>query len=87
MDLLAAIESERLEIADTVATLTPEQWATHSCCDDWTVQEVAAHLTQGWNYSLAHGMVQMLKARGDVGKVSSHCLAPLAAAGPGDHRR
>lgn len=46
MDLLAAIESERLEIADTLATLTPEQWATPSCCDDWTVQEVAAHLTQ-----------------------------------------
>lgn len=46
MDLLAAIESERLAIADALETLTPEQWATQSCCDAWTVQEVAAHLTQ-----------------------------------------
>ncbi len=82
MDLLAAIESERLAIADTLATLTPEQWATPSCCDDWTVQEVAAHLTQGWNYSLAHAMAQMLKARGDLRKVNSRCVAPLAVAGP-----
>ncbi len=81
MDLLAAIESERLTIADTLATLTPDQWATQSCCDAWTVQEVAAHLTQGWNYSLAHGMAQMLRARGDLGKVNSRCVAPLAAAG------
>lgn len=82
MDLLAVIESERLAIANTLATLTPEQWATQSCCDDWTVQEVAAHLTQGWNYSLAHGMAQMLKARGDLRKVNRRCVAPLAAAGP-----
>jgi uncharacterized protein (TIGR03083 family) len=82
MDLLAAIETERLTIADTLATLTPEQWATQSCCESWTVQEVAAHLTQGWNYSLAHGMAQMLKARGDLRKVNSRCVAPLAAAGP-----
>ena len=82
MDLLNAIESQRLEIADTLATLTPAQWATQSCCDEWTVQEVAAHLTQGWNYSLAHGMGQMLWARGDLGKVNKRCVAPLAAAGP-----
>lgn len=81
MDLLVAIESERLEIADALATLTPDQWATQSCCAAWTVQEVAAHLTQGWNYSLAHGMTQMLRARGDLGKVNSRCVAPLAAAG------
>jgi uncharacterized protein (TIGR03083 family) len=82
MDLLAAIESQRIEIAAMLKKLTTEQWATRSCCDDWTVQEVAAHLTQGWNYSLAHGMVQMLKARGDLRKVNRHCVAPLAAAGP-----
>lgn len=82
MDLRQAIEAQRLEIADTLATLTPEQWATQSCCDDWTVLKVAAHLTQGWNYSLAHSMVAMVKARGDLGKVNSHCMAPLAAAGP-----
>ena len=82
MDLRPAIKAQRLEIADTFATLTPEQWATPSCCEGWTVLQVAAHLTQGWNYTLAHAMVAMVKARGDLGKVNSHCLAPLAAAGP-----
>lgn len=82
MDLLAAIERERLEIADSLASLSAEQWATQSCCDQWTVQEVAAHLTQVWNYSTARGMIQLLKERGDLGKMSARFLAPLAAAGP-----
>ncbi len=82
MDVLSAIAEERTQIVEALDALTPEQWSTPSCCDGWTVQDVAAHLTQGWNYSKAQGMVEMVKARGDLGRMSLACTAPLSAAGP-----
>lgn len=38
------IRSERQSLVDYLETLRPEQWATPSLCDGWTVQAVAAHL-------------------------------------------
>jgi uncharacterized protein (TIGR03083 family) len=38
------VRSERIALADLLATLTTAQWATPSLCGRWTVQEVAAHL-------------------------------------------
>ncbi len=38
------IHSERAEMADTWAGLSPEQWATSSWCEGWSVQEVAGHV-------------------------------------------
>lgn len=45
-DVWDLIDRERADLADVLATLTPEQWATPSLCDDWTVRDVAVHLTQ-----------------------------------------
>lgn len=38
------IHRERRVLAATLATLTPEQWATPSLCEGWTVRDVAAHV-------------------------------------------
>lgn len=38
------VESERLTLADLLAGLTADQWATPSLCAEWTVNDVAAHL-------------------------------------------
>jgi uncharacterized protein (TIGR03083 family) len=43
-DLPALIRSERLDLIDFLETLTPQEWATPSLCEAWTVQGVAAHL-------------------------------------------
>lgn len=40
------IDEQRADLADLLATLTPEQWSTPSLCPGWTVREVAVHLTQ-----------------------------------------
>lgn len=40
------IDAQRAELADLLATLTADQWATPSLCPDWTVRDVAVHLTQ-----------------------------------------
>ena len=39
-----AISQMRLALADQLADLTPEQWATPSLCGAWTVRDVTAHL-------------------------------------------
>lgn len=36
--------AERTELAQFLATLTPEQWATPSLCARWTVKDVVAHV-------------------------------------------
>ena len=37
------IHAERTAVADDLADLTPEQWATPSLCSDWNVHQVLAH--------------------------------------------
>src|SRR5688572_611863 len=47
---------QRRRLADVLAALDERQWATPSRCDDWSVQDVVAHLvgTNGfWTASIA----------------------------------
>jgi uncharacterized protein (TIGR03083 family) len=39
------IDEQRADLAGFLDTLTPEQWETPSLCPDWTVRQVAAHIT------------------------------------------
>jgi uncharacterized protein (TIGR03083 family) len=39
------IDEQRVDLADFLDTLTPEQWETPSLCRGWTVRQVAAHIT------------------------------------------
>jgi uncharacterized protein (TIGR03083 family) len=41
----AAIDDERVSLADLLETLTADEWATPSLCSGWTVKDVAAHVT------------------------------------------
>ncbi|HET9656172.1 MAG TPA: maleylpyruvate isomerase family mycothiol-dependent enzyme [Kineosporiaceae bacterium] len=44
MDLLPWIADERRSVARLIEGLSPQQLATASLCEGWTVQDVAAHL-------------------------------------------
>ena len=46
-DTWSLIHAERATMADTLATLTPEQWAAASLCGGWTVRIAAAHIVAG----------------------------------------
>jgi uncharacterized protein (TIGR03083 family) len=50
------IHAERAAFADTLATLTPQQWATPALCAGWSVQEMAAHIVAGAEQTPAHFM-------------------------------
>jgi uncharacterized protein (TIGR03083 family) len=43
----ALIHAERGAMADTLASLTPEQWASPSLCAGWSVHDAAAHILTG----------------------------------------
>jgi uncharacterized protein (TIGR03083 family) len=41
------IHAQRASMADTLAGLTPDQWAQPSLCGGWTVRQTAAHIVTG----------------------------------------
>ncbi|MCX2933595.1 maleylpyruvate isomerase family mycothiol-dependent enzyme [Mycobacterium sp. CVI_P3] len=55
------IDEQRGELADVLATLTPDQWTSASLCDGWQVRHVAAHLTQS-QMSPARVVLEALKS-------------------------
>ena len=75
-DLIAA---QRRRIADGLESLTAEQWARPSRCDGWTVQEVAGHLTAGWNISLPRFVLGLVRARGNFNRANARFGQALGA--------
>jgi uncharacterized protein (TIGR03083 family) len=76
----AAIESERLSLANFLDDLEEAEWAAPSLCRDWTVREVVAHLTIPTRTSLPGMVVGMLKARGDFHRMTFNSARARAAA-------
>lgn len=42
--LMSMARDERVDLAEFLATLTPQQWDTLSLCSGWTVKDVVAHM-------------------------------------------
>lgn len=73
------IADERRAFADTLETLTPEQWATPSLCGEWTVKEVAAHVTVGPTASIPEVVVAMVRSRMNFDRANVRLAAARAA--------
>ncbi|GEL26058.1 hypothetical protein PSU4_50120 [Pseudonocardia sulfidoxydans NBRC 16205] len=65
-DVMAMATAERAELADLLASLTPEQWDGPTLCDDWSVRDVVAHM---FSYDA-------LTPLGTVGRIVKGRLAP-----------
>ncbi len=62
-----ALEQERLTLADLLAGLSPDQWATASLCARWRVRDVAAHVAMTPTAPTMPTMLGALaRARGDL---------------------
>ena len=53
------IHKERAAIAETLTTLTAEQWAKPSLCGGWSVRETAAHIVLGAEQTTPHFLGRM----------------------------
>lgn len=65
MTTWAQVHAERVALADDLAGLTGEQWATTSLCTEFTVREVLAHLTAGAVLSFPRWFAGVLRHRFD----------------------
>lgn len=71
MDIFGEIADERRDVADFLATLTAEQLAVQSLCDEWRVHDVAAHLIVPLEVSLPKFMATILLNRGSFDRANS----------------
>jgi len=56
------IHSERAQMADTWATLSPGQWAAPSWCEGWSVQDTAGHILAAAEQTPANFYREMISA-------------------------
>lgn len=68
--LFAEIASERLTLADTLVTLTHDQWEAQSLCSGWSVRNVAAHLAMPFVTPLWKFGLTMLRTRGNFDRAN-----------------
>ncbi|MDH2903602.1 MAG: maleylpyruvate isomerase family mycothiol-dependent enzyme [Actinomycetota bacterium] len=68
-DTFAMIATQRRAVADVLESLSAEEWRTPSLCDQWRVQELAAHLTMPFRVSNAKFFLGALAAGGSIAKV------------------
>jgi uncharacterized protein (TIGR03083 family) len=61
------IHNERRALADDLAGLTTEQWATQSLCSEWNVHQVLAHLLSAAKMTPPKFLVRMAAARFKLG--------------------
>jgi uncharacterized protein (TIGR03083 family) len=78
MTALELARAERLEFADFLAALTPEQWATPSLCAGWTVRDVAAHCVSFEGLSGGQLATRFLKGRLQTDRINALGVAGLA---------
>jgi uncharacterized protein (TIGR03083 family) len=76
----AAVSAERHRLADSVADLTDEQWATPSLCAAWTVRDLIAHLTVTTRLTVPRLLRAAVRARGSFDRMEVGLAAERAVA-------
>ncbi|MEV5085775.1 maleylpyruvate isomerase family mycothiol-dependent enzyme [Streptomyces sp. NPDC056159] len=76
----AAIAAERRELADLFEGLRAEEWNTPSLCEGWRVREVVAHMSMGFRLSLPATLGALVKARGNLHRMTDRVARKDAAA-------
>lgn len=75
---MAEATAERLELADLLDTLTPEQWAAPSLCARWTVRDVVAHVVSYEGLGVADLGRLAARGLGSPDRMNALALAALA---------
>ncbi|MGP3989532.1 maleylpyruvate isomerase family mycothiol-dependent enzyme [Streptomyces sp. 3N207] len=80
MDIKQAIAAERTELAELLDGLAEADWEAPSLCAGWRVREVAAHMSAGFRTSRSQMLRELLRARGNLHRMTDHCARRDAAA-------
>ncbi|MFF4578124.1 maleylpyruvate isomerase family mycothiol-dependent enzyme [Streptomyces sp. NPDC001389] len=78
-EIRAAIATERRELAAVLGDLSAEEWDAPTLCGGWRVREVAAHMSMGFRYSLSKMAWELIRARGNLHRMTDRCARKDAA--------
>lgn len=73
---------ERVEFADLLEGLTPQQWGMPSLCHGWSVRDVVTHTVAYLGQSRKLLLINMIRARGDVDRINADQLRKQAGRSP-----
>jgi uncharacterized protein (TIGR03083 family) len=76
------IHSERAQMAQTWAALSPDQWAAASWCDGWSVQDTAGHILAAAEQTPANFFKEMISAGFRFSVFADRAARREAAIGP-----
>ncbi len=79
-DVRAAIAAERRELAGLFKGLSADEWNAPSLCEGWRVREVVAHMSMGFRLSLPATLGELVKARGNLHRMTDRVARRDAAA-------
>lgn len=74
--------AERIDLAEFLAGLTPEQWDAPSLCTQWRVRDVVTHMIGYEDLNLGEFYSRVAKARFNPNRANAHRLAELAGRSP-----
>jgi uncharacterized protein (TIGR03083 family) len=77
-----AIHGERKALADDLSGLSPEQWATPSLCQGWTVQQVVAHQVATARLTPPKFIAKIAAAGFSFNKFADRAIAEESQGGP-----
>ncbi|KIF04424.1 hypothetical protein PL81_18805 [Streptomyces sp. RSD-27] len=80
--LKAAIAAERRRLADLFDGLREDEWNAPSLCEGWSVREVVAHMSMGFRLSLPATLAELVRARGNLHRMTGRVARRDAAAHP-----
>lgn len=73
------VDEQRVLLADLLETLTPDEWATPSLCQGWTVRDVAAHLSMAATSTMGEVLGYVVRARGNFDRMIHDSAVDRAA--------
>jgi uncharacterized protein (TIGR03083 family) len=76
------IHSERADMAETLTTLTPDQWAASSWCAGWSVQDTAGHILAAAEQTPANFYKELASAGFRFNVFTDRGARSLASIGP-----
>lgn len=74
INVRALARQERLDFADLLDELTPQQWQAPTLCAGWTVRDVVAHTIAYLGQSRLGLTAAMLASRGRIDRLNDRAL-------------
>jgi uncharacterized protein (TIGR03083 family) len=82
VDIWPVVHAERRALAEDLAGLTPEQWATPSLCAGWSVHDVLAHMVATAKETPAGFFAGMARSGFRIERMTEKRIAEEKAGGP-----